>query len=82
MRMAVIAYFDKVTEKFNPAILAPNTIDDAIEMVIDGVKKGTIKDANDFDLYVLGEYITETGTFELNKEPKKVCELYKYVREK
>lgn len=80
MKMAVIAYYDKVTEKFNPAILVPNTIDDAIEMVIDGVKKGQIKDAKDFDLYVLGEYITEDGKFVLEKDPKKVCELSLYVK--
>lgn len=81
MKYTVLAYFDKDTEKYNPPILAPMPLDDAIEGVIDGCKKGQIQHAKSFVCCHLGYYDTKTGKFELNQEPKKVVECDQYVKD-
>lgn len=81
MIFTVCAYYDVDIEKFNPPFLVPMSLEDTIDQVIDGVKKGNIKDAKSYLCYHLGFYDTSTAKFNLNKEPVKVLELASYVRD-
>lgn len=81
MIYSLLAYKDKETVKFNPPMLFPMDKDTAIENITDGVIKGKIEGAENFELYVLGTYDTITGTFKCG-EPEKVCDLAVYVRNK
>lgn len=81
MKYSVMAYFDKDLNKFNPPMVIPFNVEDAVDSIKDGVKKGSIPGAKSFDLYHLGSFDTANAKFEISEKPVLKAVLSDYVRE-
>lgn len=72
--------FDKVIGKYLPAQFDNLTAEQYKETVVDAVKHGYVKNAECMELYYLGTFDNESGSFDFCK-PQFICFLGEFVNE-
>lgn len=81
MRCAIVAYKDTELEKFQPAFLIPQGIDEIVEAITDAAIKGKVEDCAHKELYLLGYFETTDGSFELQAKPVLALDCKSFAKE-
>lgn len=75
MICSVIAYFDTELEKYQPAFLIPQGVDEIVEGLTDAAIKGKVDDCAHKELYLFGTFDTTDGSFKINAKPVLILDL-------
>lgn len=75
MKYSLICYFDTELEKYYPPFLVPQSVEDAIESMMDAGKKGKIEDVGTKKAFFLGQFDTEDAKIALLDSPKMIVDL-------
>ena len=77
MILTILAYKDTELDKFQPAFLVPQQLEECIESIFDAAKKGKIEDVAHKQAFYFGTFDTLDGKFALC-EKKMVADLTSY----